>query len=238
MRLFVPEDKDLGIRPERLLREIGETEFIRRHQCPPALAGRLREERVRRRLARADAAVPGAPHPQLHPGQLRRDRPGQRAQVPDFEDGTRSYFPVRVPKTVKFTIDEDDPDDQYARLYAPDVVDAINGLTPAPLRAGQLHRDQAQPSRPTAAEKKQLEDLSRAGKRLMGFCRTNLFKRLESSGQAFIQSVERHILRNYVFLHAIEKGLPLPIGTQDAALLDSRVHDEDEDIGDVMDAFD
>ena len=34
LRLFVPEDKDLGIRPERLLRDLGETEFIRRHQCP------------------------------------------------------------------------------------------------------------------------------------------------------------------------------------------------------------
>ena len=34
LRLFVPEEKDLGIRPERLLRELGETEFIRRHQCP------------------------------------------------------------------------------------------------------------------------------------------------------------------------------------------------------------
>ncbi|MBN8509780.1 MAG: DEAD/DEAH box helicase family protein, partial [Burkholderiales bacterium] len=33
LRLFVPEDKDLGIRPEQLLREIGETEFIRRHQA-------------------------------------------------------------------------------------------------------------------------------------------------------------------------------------------------------------
>src|SRR4030043_423023 len=34
LRLFVQDDKDLGIRPERLLRELGETEFIRRHQCP------------------------------------------------------------------------------------------------------------------------------------------------------------------------------------------------------------
>src|SRR5205807_5530834 len=33
LRLFVEEDKDLGIRPEKLLRELGETEFIRRHQC-------------------------------------------------------------------------------------------------------------------------------------------------------------------------------------------------------------
>ena len=43
----------------------------------------------------------------------------------------------------------------------------------------------------------------------MGFCRTNLFKRLESSGQAFLQSVERHVLRNFIFLHAIEHDLPL-----------------------------
>ncbi len=33
LRLFLPEDVDIGIRPESLLREIGETEFIRRHQC-------------------------------------------------------------------------------------------------------------------------------------------------------------------------------------------------------------
>ena len=34
LRLFVPEDQDLGIRPERKIHEAGETEFIRRHQCP------------------------------------------------------------------------------------------------------------------------------------------------------------------------------------------------------------
>ena len=62
----------------------------------------------------------------------------------------------------------------------------------------------------------------------MGFCRTNLFKRLESSGEAFLQSVERHALRNYVFLHAIRNGLPLPLGTQDAEMLDLNVTDEDE----------
>ena len=63
----------------------------------------------------------------------------------------------------------------------------------------------------------------------MGFCRTNLFKRLESSGAAFLQSVERHVLRNYVFLHALKNGLPVPLGTQDAEMLDSRFTDEDAD---------
>jgi len=34
LRLFIQEDVDIGLRPEFLLREIGETELIRRHQCP------------------------------------------------------------------------------------------------------------------------------------------------------------------------------------------------------------
>src|SRR5215510_2303256 len=34
LRLFVEDDRDLGIRPERLLRELGEAEFSRRFQAP------------------------------------------------------------------------------------------------------------------------------------------------------------------------------------------------------------
>jgi SNF2 family DNA or RNA helicase len=35
LRLFVEDEQDLGIRPERLFRELGEAEFSRRHQAPP-----------------------------------------------------------------------------------------------------------------------------------------------------------------------------------------------------------
>ncbi len=63
----------------------------------------------------------------------------------------------------------------------------------------------------------------------MGFSRTNLFKRLESSGVAFIQSIERHILRNFIYLYALEQGLDIPIGTQEAELLDTSNNDEDAD---------
>ena len=97
-------------------------------------------------------------------------------------------------------------------------------------RSGLANYVAASPHKPpTPSEAKQLADLSRAGKRLMGFCRTNLFKRLESCGEAFQQSIERHILRNYVFLHAIDRNLPLPIGTQDSGLLDAGNYDEDMD---------
>jgi len=228
LRLFVAEDRDLGIRPERLLRELGETEFIRRHQSP----------------VRSLAAFEKSEHADdwrelMRLYMVRRTRsfiqdnyaatdPTNGRKFLTFEDGTRSYFPDRIPKTVKFRIDGKDPSDQYARLYAPDVVAAINGLNLP--RYGLANYVAATPHKaPTPAEAKQLQDLSRAGKRLMGFCRTNLFKRLESSGEAFGQSIERHILRNYIVLHAIEHALPLPLGTQDSGLLDAGNYDEDVD---------
>lgn len=36
-------------------------------------------------------------------------------------------------------------------------------------------------------------------------------------------------LRNYIFVHALENNLPLPIGTQGAEMLDTRFEDEDAD---------
>ena len=70
--------------------------------------------------------------------------------------------------------------------------------------------------------------LSRAGTRLMGFCRTNLFKRLESAGPAFVLSLDRHILRNFIVLEAIEQGLDFPLGAQVAELFDPRYYDWDD----------
>lgn len=228
LRLFVAEDKDLGIRPERLLRELGETEFIRRHQSPVRSLAAFEKsghtddwrELMRLYMVRRTRSF-------IQDNYAATD-PATGRKFLTFEDGTRSYFPDRIPKTVKFRIDERDSSDQYARLYAPDVVAAINGLNLP--RYGLANYVAATPHKaPTPAEAKQLQDLSRAGKRLMGFCRTNLFKRLESSGEAFGQSIERHILRNYVVLHAIEHSLPLPLGTQDSGLLDAGNYDEDVD---------
>ena len=107
----------------------------------------------------------------------------------------------------------------------------INGLTLPRYGLGNYVKERPHEP-PTAAEARIIADLSRAGKRLMGFCRTNLFKRLESSGQAFIQSVERHILRNFVYPPCARKRSPIPIGTQDASLLDVRFTDTDTELFD------
>jgi len=229
LRLFVPEDAKLGLRPERLLRELGESEFFRRHQCSPdSLAAFEKSEHpddwrelMRLYLVRRTRTFVQENYAETDAGTGRR--------YLTFEDGSRSYFPARVPRTVRFAITEKDPDDPYARLFSGRVVDVINSLSLPRYGLGNYEKASRREP-PTPAEARILANLSRAGRRLMGFCRINLFKRLESSGWSFLQSVERHVLRNFVFLHAIEAGLPLPIGTQDSAALDSWSSDVDAEL--------
>ena len=228
LRLFVDDEEDIGIRPERLIRKLGgEVEFNAAHQSP----------------IRSLSAFDFSEHPDdwrdlMRLYMVRRTRSFIQKNYADidpdtgrafltYENGGKSFFPVRKPVTVPFSIDDKDGrEDQYARLYSKSVVDQINELQLARYGLGQ-YVDESTSSSWTGAETERIANLSRAGKRLMGFCRTNLFKRLESSGASFIQSVDRHVLRDFVYLHAIQNDQPLPIGTQDATLLDSRFTDTD-----------
>ncbi len=224
LRLFVSPDEDLGARPERKLREVGELTFAQLHQCSPrSLAASEKSEHpddwrdlMRRYLVRRTRSF-------IQQNYAEVDGDGRRYLT--MADGTRSHFPARVPRTVRFAIN-DQPNDPYALLYAPAVVNAVNDLRLPRYGLGN-YVDPRPAKKPSNAEEQVLAGLSRAGVRLMGFSRTNLFKRLESGGPAFIQSVERHILRNFVFLHALDRGLDLPLGSQGADLLDGRTGDRD-----------
>jgi hypothetical protein len=125
LRLFIADNKELTVRPERLIRELGETEFIRRHQCP-----------VRSLSAFEKSEYPDDWRELMRLYMVRRTRgfiqenyaetdPATGRKYLTFEDGTRSYFPLRKPVTMKFKINDNDTADQYARLYADEVVDAI-----------------------------------------------------------------------------------------------------------------
>jgi len=226
LRLFIAETTDLGIRPERLLREIGEIEFSRLYQAPLRSLEAFEKSRyaddwrelMRLFMVRRTRSFIRDNYAQTDPISGRK--------FLTLGDGSAAYFPDRLPKTIHFTLNEADPNDQYARLYAEDVVDTINDLNLPRYGLGN-YRQKNPKHLPTAAEAKVLDDLSQGGRRLMGFSRTNLFKRLESSGYAFGLSVERHLLRNYIFIHALENNLPLPIGTQGAEMLDTRFEDAD-----------
>jgi superfamily II DNA or RNA helicase len=228
LRLFIDDDKDLGIRPERKLRELGETNFIRLHQCP----------------IRSIRAFEQSEHPDdwrdlMRLYMVRRTRsfivknyakldPISNRPYLEFPNGNRFYFPDRVPRTIKYGPKLDDESDVYGRMQSVGVVTAVTGLRLPRYGLGNyINTVPALPATPDEA--RIILGLSRAGQRLIGFCRTNLFKRLESGGPAFIQSLERHILRNYVFLHAIANDLPLPVGSQSFDLPDEADSDEDED---------
>nr|MBA3451136.1 NgoFVII family restriction endonuclease [Chloroflexia bacterium] len=225
LRLFVAEDEDIGIRPEALLRKIGETRFTQLHQCGLRTLRAFEKSEepddwrnlMRRYLVRRTRGF-------IQEHYAERDETGR--PYLRLEDGRRFPFPTRVPKTVTFPFDAES-DDPYPRMYAAAVVDAIDGLRLP--RYGLGNYLEPKPTvRPTAAEANTIKNLGRAGGRLIGFSRTNLFKRLESGGPAFLQSVERHIQRNFVFLHALEQGLAVPIGQQDVTDFDTQFADADE----------
>jgi SNF2 family DNA or RNA helicase len=234
LRLFVPEDKELGIRPERLLKFMGETEFIRQYQGSTRSLEAFEKSQYPddwRELMRLYMVRRTRSFIMQNYAQTNRET-GRKYLV--MSDGNPSYFPNRIPKTVKFEINEANTKDQYARLYSPEVVDTINDLILPRYGLGNYIKPYPK-ELPTPAEVKIIKDLSKAGKRLKGFCRTNLFKRLESSGEVFLESIERHVLRNYIYLYALENNLPVPIGTQDADLLDTRISDEELDQESLLD---
>jgi Helicase conserved C-terminal domain/PLD-like domain len=227
LRLFIDEKANIGIRPERHMRKhgIGEAEFERKHQCKvnSILAIEKSEEfddwreLIRLYMVRRTRSF-------IVEHYTEADKNGRRFLK--TRDDEKRYFPQRIPRSLQFRIDEADANDRYARLYSGAVVDEINALH-VPRYGLGLYIDPIAEKGATAAERKLIENLGRAGKRLMGFCRTNLFKRLESSGFSFLQSIDRHILRNQIYLYAIEHGLDLPVGVLDAGLLDVERIDED-----------
>lgn len=254
LRLFIDERANIGIRPERFMRlsGISEAEFERKYQCRVHSILAMEKstefddwrELIRLYMVRRTRSF-------IIQHYTEADEHG-RNYIAD-KDGTRRYFPVRRPLSLTFPVSESDASDRYARLYSSAVVEQINALH-VPRYGLGLYVDPRAEKDATPAERRQIENLGRAGKRLMGFCRTNLFKRLESGGYAFLQSIDRHILRNQIYLYAIEQGLDLPIGVLDAGILDLERVDEDSDglegepedlldglveaVGDAEDAFD
>ena len=229
LRLFIPDDRDLGISPEKYIEAIGgrvqfeikHSSFIRsiRGFEHSHFADDWREL-MRLYLVRRTRSF-------IKTNYAETDSRTSRKYL-TFSDGSRSYFPDRIPKKVEYEFDPKNPKDQYAKLYSKKIVDIINQLNVPRYGLGNFLDDKPV-IRASKEEELIISNLSRAGKRLMGFCRTNLFKRLESSGYSFLFSLSRHVLRNYIFVYAIENRLPVPIGKNISQNLDDFLEDEDVD---------
>lgn len=229
LRLFIPEDKDIGISPENFIREVGGAiEFIAKYQYSPNTL-----------LAFEKSNYSEDWQELLKLYMVRRTRTfikqnyatydeNKKQYYLTFNDGRIEYFPNRIPKKIEYPFDPKDETDIYVKLYDDNIVNIINSLHLARYGLGN-YIDKGKEGLANAEEKRIIANLSRAGKRLMGFCRTNLFKRLESSGFSFLISLARHVLRNEVFVYAIENGLPIPIGQQEKAEMNEFLEENDND---------
>jgi hypothetical protein len=128
LRLFLSEEQDLGVRPEKLVRELGEREFLRRHQCGVRTLAAFEKsphaddwrELMRLFMVRRTRGFIKQHYAQTDPQTGRKSLTAA--------DGTHMPFPDRIPRTLKVRIDRKNGRDQYARLYDADVVDTINRL--------------------------------------------------------------------------------------------------------------
>jgi superfamily II DNA or RNA helicase len=229
LRLFISEDKDIGISPENFIREIGgAVEFIAKYQKSPNTLTAFEksnysedwQELLKLYMVRRTRTF-------IKQNYAAFDDVKKQYYI-SFNDGQINYFPDRIAKKIEYFFDPADKSDIYVKLYDENVVNIINNLSLARYGLGN-YIDNTKKGFATADEKKIIENLSRAGKRLMGFCRTNLFKRLESSGFSFLVSLARHVLRNEVFIYAIDNELPLPIGQQEKAEMDEFLEENGED---------
>lgn len=228
--LFIPDDADLGISPEHLIEHLGgPVDFFSKN--PETFIRSIKafeqsdfaddwRELLRFYMVRRTRSFIKTNYTQTDPSN-------GRAYL-TFPDGTRSYFPDRIPQKVEYEFDPEDNSDQYAQLYSSEVAGIISDLALPRYGMKKYILDKEKAVAPPE-DAIILENLSRAGERLRGFCRTNLFKRLESSGWAFLLSLSRHVLRNYVAIYAIQNQLPIPIGTHITNLLDEFIDDQDID---------
>lgn len=224
LKLFIEEDQDLGIRPEMYIKKIGgEREFLMKHNEVFIRSIKAFEqsdcvedwnELMKLFLVRRTRTF-------IKDNYAKEDPENKRRYL-EFPDGTKSYFPDRVPKSIKFpTV----AGDQYSRLYSDEMIDLMESLKlPRYGLVHYLHPDKK--AEATKPEQLLMDNLSRAGERMMGFCKSTFFKRMDSCGYSFLLTLYHHLLRNAVFMYALDNGLDLPIGDENA-LPDDFFDDED-----------
>ena len=239
LRLFVAADADIGIRPEGYIEAIGGSDqFRQKHANTPAtsLAAFEHSEDVDdwRDLMRNYMVRRTRSHIKKNYAEYDEER---KQHYLSFADNSKFYFPHRIPKCVKFSLDKDDNSDQYALFYSEDAVQIINALNLPRYGLAQYLLPEYQDDRIEELnddDQKIIKNLSRAGNRLIGFARSGLFKRLESSGHTFLLSIKRHIVRNAIYLAAWEQGGMFPIGDIFASLADETIaENENTDMFDI-----
>ena len=229
LKLFIGEDDDLGIRPEEYVRSLGgDRGFLQRHSevFIRSIKAFEKSDKIEDWQELMKLFLVRRTRTFIKENYAKTD-PSDGRKYLEFPDGQKSYFPDRIPKSKTFKVT---PGDQYSRLYSEEMVNMMGELR-LPRYGLSLYEDKTKTADAPKDIKALLENLSRAGKRMMGFCKSTFFKRVDSCGYSYLLTLYRHILRNAVFIYAIDNKLQLPLGDENELPEDFL---EDEDINDVF----
>ena len=231
LSLFIRPDTDLGLRPERAIAEVGAADFeLLCNGLTSTLGAFKRSEHLEDWQALMSQYLVRRTRRFVEENYARQDEQGRRYL--EFGTGSRFYFPKRIPKPMERTLTEDDP--AYA-MSSNLTLDMIRDLLLPRYRLGRYIHDDFKPS--NSSERQLVADLKKSARgNLAVFTQITMFKRLSSSGIAFVATLRRHRLRNLVTAYAVENRLSVPIGSVDNTLWAAEVDKEPEDIGEDGDS--
>ena len=225
LSLFIRPDDDLGLRPERAIAEVVEADFELMCQGRTSTLNAFKrsehledwQDLMSQYLVRRTRRF-------VEDNYAQSDELGRYLE---FGTGKRFYFPKRIAKPTERILSEDDPAHAMA---SDDTLNAIGDLRLPRYQLGNYIDSRFEP--PDADTAQLVDDLDNsASGNLAGFTRITMFKRLSSSGPAFIATLRRHRLRNQVAAYALAADSSVPIGSVDNALWAAEVDSDPEDQG-------
>ena len=212
LSLFLDEQADLGIRPERAIAETGEDRFsIDCEGRTSSLVAFRRSEHLEDWQTLMSQFMVRRTRRFIEDNYAGTDRQGRKYLT--FGDQTRFYFPERRARPIERAVAPNDP---ATEMLSDATLDAVRSLR-RPRYSLHSYLTSAEPA--DEDERRLIADLHRASRgTLDGFNRVMMFKRLSSSGPAFLLTLRRHLLRDQVFLYAVNQNLSVPVGPLDTAV--------------------
>ena len=230
LSLFIDDDHDLGIRPEAHIELVGEYDFLRQCDDKPSTI---------RAFSKSSQVEDWQKLLSLY--MVRRTRSFIKANYghvdPDskrtyllFADGSKHFLPERKPMPLPFEWRETDPSSLMVSEEALKTLDGLSLPRYHPVAYLKKSREGLSDD-----EVRIIERLERAGGNLIGFTRTMLLKRLSSNGAVYISSLQRHLIRNHMWIEIIENGGDVPIGsTSDREIFGDRFDVDEIDVDDPV----
>ncbi len=210
LSLFISDDQPLQVKPDLAIQEAGglfNYSKITRGAAPNSMRAFRKSEFVEDWRSLLQYYMVRRTREFVKKNYALTDSKGKKYLEFPNNPGKKLYFPDRVPHFLN-THDSEQEEREVldAASLAGDLKLARQGLGNYLLPSAANSDDDL------------IKDIKAQRQTLQGLTRTNLVKRRSSSPAAYSLTLQRHLIRDFAFLHALNSNLDLPIGVN--SLLD------------------